>query len=100
MLASTAVIISMRLASVILVIISNPKFTALKSEKGFEKICETIPVAPPIFSVMTGITISYVTNFVLADVFVIVSIATFLTVLAAKYSTKNQGIVKLEEARS
>jgi hypothetical protein len=38
---------------------------------------ETISVAPPISSVMTGITISYVTNLVLADVFVIVSIATF-----------------------
>ena len=49
---------------------------------------------------MTGITISYATNLVLADEFVIVLIATFLTVLADKYSTKNRVIVKLEEARS
>ena len=59
-----------------------------------------VSVALSIFSVMACIIISYATNLAPAEVIMLVSIAAFLVVLAAKYSTNKHIIIKLEEARS
>ena len=96
-LASVAVIVSMRLVGILLVssLIVIPNVTALLFGKGFKKTA-LISVAVSLFSVITGITVSYASNLPPAGTIVLVSIAVFLVTLAAKYSAKKQAAEKLE----
>jgi zinc transport system permease protein len=77
-----------------------PNVTALLFNKGFKKTA-LISVSISIFSVVTGIAISYAANLAPAGTIVLVSTTLFLTVLAARYYSKKKKIVKkLEEVRS
>jgi zinc transport system permease protein len=68
--------------------------------KGFRKTA-LVSVSISIFSVVTGISISYAANLAPAGTIVLVSTTVFLTILAARYySKKKQVVEKLEEARS
>jgi zinc transport system permease protein len=102
-LASVAVIVSMRLVGILLVssLLVIPNVTALLFNKGFKKTA-LISVLVSIFSVVAGIAISYTANLAPAGTIVLVSTAAFLTVLGARYYySKNKQIVKkLEEAKS
>jgi len=102
-LASVSVIVSMRLVGILLVssLLVIPNVVAILFNKGFRKTA-LISLSISIFSVVTGITISYAANLAPAGTIVLVSVAAFLTVLAARYyySKKKQMIKKLEEARS
>jgi len=100
-LASVAVIVSMRLVGILLVsaLIVIPNITALLLGKGFKKTA-LISVGISIFSVVTGIAVSYAANLPPAATIVIVSIVTLLATLAAKYSSKRQMEEKLEVVRS
>lgn len=100
-LASVTVIVSMRLVGILLVssLIVIPNVTALLLGKGFKKTA-LISVGISIFSVVTGIAVSYAANFPPSATIVIVLIAVFLATLAAKYSSKKQMEEKLEAARS
>jgi zinc transport system permease protein len=101
-LASVAVIVSMRLVGILLVssLLVIPNVTALLFNKGFKKTA-LISVSISIFSVVMGIAISYAVNLAPAGTIVIASTTVFLTVLAARhYSKKKQIIKKLEEARN
>jgi zinc transport system permease protein len=100
-LASVSVIVSMRLVGILLVsaLIVIPNITALLFGKGFKKTA-LISVGISIFSVVIGITVSYVANLAPAGTIVLVSTAVFLATLAAKYSSKKQMAEKLEAARS
>jgi zinc transport system permease protein len=101
-LASVAVIVSMRLVGILLVssLIVIPNVTALLFGKGFKKTA-LISVSVSIFSVVAGIAISYAANLAPAGTIVLISTAVFLVVLAARhYSKKKQIVEKLEEARS
>jgi zinc transport system permease protein len=101
-LASVAVIVSMRLVGILLVssLLVIPNVTALLFNKGFKKTA-LISVSISIFSVVMGIAISYAVNLAPAGTIVIVSTTMFLTVLAARhYSKKKQIVKKLEEARN
>jgi zinc transport system permease protein len=101
-LASVAVIVSMRLVGILLVssLIVIPNITALLFGKGFKKTA-LISVSVSIFSVVAGIAISYAANLAPAGTIVLISTAVFLAVLAARYYSKKKQIVeKLEEARS
>lgn len=101
-LASVAVIVSMRLVGILLVssLLVIPNVTALLFNKGFKKTA-LISVSISIFSVVMGIAISYAVNLAPAGTIVIVSTTVFLTVLAARhYSKKKQIVKKLEEARN
>jgi len=96
-LASVAVIVSMRLVGILLVssLIVIPNVTALLFGKGFKKTA-LISVGVSVFSVVTGITVSYASNLAPAGTIVLVSIAVFLVTLAAKYLAKKQMAEKLE----
>lgn len=101
-LASVAVIVSMRLVGILLVssLIVIPNITALQFGKGFKKTA-LISVSVSITSVVAGIAISYAANLAPSGTIVLVSIAIFLAVLAARYYSKKKQIVeKLEETRS
>ncbi|MFL6490382.1 MAG: metal ABC transporter permease [Nitrososphaera sp.] len=101
-LASVAVIVSMRLVGILLVssLLVIPNVTALLFNKGF-RITALISVSISIFSVVMGIAISYAANLAPAGTIVIVSTTMFLTVLAARHHSKKKQIVKkLEEARN
>jgi zinc transport system permease protein len=100
-LASVSVIVSMRLVGILLVssLIVIPNITALLLGKGFKKTA-LISVGISIFSVVTGIAVSYAANFPPSATIVIVLIAVFLATLAARYSSKKQMAEKLEAARS
>jgi zinc transport system permease protein len=101
-LASVAVIVSMRLVGILLVssLLVIPNVTALLFNKGFKKTA-LISVSISIFSVVMGIAISYAVNLAPAGTIVIVSTTMFLIVLAARhYSKKKQIVKKLEEARN
>lgn len=100
-LASVSVIVSMRLVGILLVssLIVIPNITALLLGKGFKKTA-LISVGISIFSVVTGIAVSYAANILPAATIVIVLITVFLATLAAKYSSKKQMAEKLEAARS
>ena len=101
-LASVAVIVSMRLVGILLVssLLVIPNVTALLFNKGFKKTA-LISVSISIFSVVMGIAISYAINLAPAGTIVIVSTTMFLIVLAARhYSKKKQIVKKLEEARN
>jgi len=90
-LASVAVIVSMRLVGILLVssLIVIPNVTALLFGKGFKKTA-LISIAVSIFSVLIGIIVSYASNLPPAGTIVLVSIAVFLVTLAARYSPKKQ----------
>jgi zinc transport system permease protein len=100
-LASVAVIVSMRLVGILLVssLIVIPNITALLLGKGFKKTA-LISVGISIFSVVTGIAVSYAANIPPAATIVVVSILVFMATLAAKYSSRKQTLVKLEAAKS
>jgi zinc transport system permease protein len=101
-LACVAVIVSMRLVGILLVssLIVIPNITALQFGKGFKKTA-LISVSVSIMSVVAGIAISYAANLAPSGTIVLISIAIFLAVLAARYYSKKQQIVeKLEETRS
>jgi zinc transport system permease protein len=100
-LASVAVIVSMRLVGILLVssLIVIPTITALQLGKGFKKTA-LISVGISIFSVVVGIAISYAGNIPPAATIVIVLIVGFLATLAGKYSLKKHRLEKLEAARS
>lgn len=99
-LASVSVIVSMRLVGILLVssLIVIPNITALLLGKGFKKTA-LISVGISIFSVVTGIIVSYAANFPPSATIVIVLIAVFLATLAAKYSSKKKKQI-VEAARS
>jgi zinc transport system permease protein len=101
-LASVAVIVSMRLVGILLVssLIVIPNITALLFGKGFKKTA-LISVSVSITSVVAGIAISYAANLAPSATIVLISTAIFLAMLAARYYSKKKQIVeKLEEARS
>jgi zinc transport system permease protein len=101
-LASVAVIVSMRLVGILLVssLIVIPNVTALLFGKGFKKTA-LISVSVSIFSVVAGIAISYAANLAPAGTIVLISTAVLLAALAARYySKKKQMVEKLEEVRS
>lgn len=101
-LASVAVIVSMRLVGILLVssLIVIPNITALLFGKGFKKTA-LISVSVSITSVVVGIAISYAANLAPSGTIVLISTAIFLAVLAARYYSKKKQIVeKLEEVRS
>jgi len=101
-LACVAVIVSMRLVGILLVssLIVIPNITALQFGKGFKKTA-LISVLVSIMSVVTGIAISYAANLAPSGTIVLISIAIFLAVLAARYYSKKKHILeKLEETRS
>ena len=101
-LACVAVIVSMRLVGILLVssLIVIPNITALQFGKGFKKTA-LISVSVSIISVVAGIAISYAANLAPSGTIVLISIAIFLAVLAARYYSKKKQIVeKLEETRS
>jgi zinc transport system permease protein len=90
-LASVTAVVSMRLVGILLVsaLIVIPNVTALLFGKGFKKTA-LISVGISIFSVVTGIAVSYAFNLAPAGAIVLVSTATFLAVLAARYSARKQ----------
>jgi zinc transport system permease protein len=90
-LASVGVIVSMRLVGILLIssLIVIPNITALLFGKGFKKTA-LISAAVSLFSVMTGLAISYALNLPPAGTIVIVSISVFLASLAGKYATKKR----------
>jgi|SRR5581483_2233455 len=100
-LAGLAVIVSMRLVGILLVssLIVIPNVTALLFGKGFKKTA-LISVGISIFSVITGIIVSFASNLAPSGTIVVVLIAVFLVTLAARFSAKKQAAEKLEEARS
>lgn len=100
-LASVAVIVSMRLVGILLVssLIVIPNITALLLGKGFKKTA-LISVGISIFSVVIGIAVSYAANIPPAATIVVVSILVFMATLAAKYSSRKQTLVKLEGAKN
>jgi len=100
-LASVAVIVSMRLVGILLVssLIVIPNITALLFGKGFKKTA-LISVGVSVFSVVIGIAVSYAANIPPAATIVIVLIVVLLATLAAKYSSKKQMAEKLEAAKS
>jgi zinc transport system permease protein len=97
-LASVAVVVSMRLVGILLVssLIVIPNVTALLLGKGFKKTA-LISVGVSIFSVVAGIAVSYAANLPPAGTIVLVSITVFLATLAARHSSKKQIV---EAARS
>jgi zinc transport system permease protein len=90
-LASVTAVVSMRLVGILLVsaLIVIPNVTALLFGRGFKKT-SLISVGISIFSVITGIAVSYAFNLAPAGAIVLVSTATFLAVLAARYSARKQ----------
>jgi zinc transport system permease protein len=96
-----SVSVSMRVVGILLVssLIVIPNITALLLGKGFKKTA-LISVGISIFSVVTGIAVSYAANIPPAATIVVVSIVVFMATLAAKYSSRKQTIEKLEAAKS
>jgi zinc transport system permease protein len=85
-LASVAAVVSMRLVGILLVsaLIVIPNVTALLFGRGFKKTA-LISVAVSIFSVITGIAISYAFNLAPAGTIVLVSAGTFVAALGVRY---------------
>jgi zinc transport system permease protein len=86
-LASVTVITSIRLVGVLLIssLIVIPNITAMMFGKGFKKTA-LISALVGVFSVLSGITISYVLNLAPGGTIVLISIGTFLATVASKYS--------------
>ncbi|MEO9294764.1 MAG: metal ABC transporter permease [Nitrososphaera sp.] len=85
-LASVAAVVSMRLVGILLVsaLIVIPNVTALLFGKGFKKTA-LISVAVSIFSVITGIAVSYMFNLAPAGTIVLVSAGTFVAALGVRH---------------
>ena len=85
-LASVAAVVSMRLVGILLVsaLIVIPNVTALLFGKGFKKTA-LISVAVSIFSVVTGIAVSYMFNLAPAGTIVLVSAGVFAAALGVRY---------------
>ena len=90
-LASVGVIVSMRLVGILLVssLIVIPNVTALLFGRGFKKTA-LISVSVSVFTVMTGIAVSYAFDLAPAGTIVLVSIGVFLALLAWKSITKKR----------
>lgn len=88
-LASIAAVVSMRLVGILLVssLIVIPNVTALLFGRGFKKTA-LISVAVSVFSVITGIAVSYAFNLAPAGTIVMVQVAVFVAALVARYSPK------------
>lgn len=86
-LASITVITSIRLVGVLLIssLIVIPNITAMMFGKGFKKTA-LISALVGAFSVLSGITISYVLNLAPGGTIVLISVGTFLATVASKYS--------------
>ncbi|NWG36552.1 MAG: metal ABC transporter permease [Nitrososphaera sp.] len=95
-LASVAAVVSMRLVGILLVssLIVIPNVTALLFGKGFKKTA-LISVAVSVFSVITGIAVSYAFNLAPAGTIVLVQVAVFVAALVVRHSPR-----KLEEIRA
>jgi zinc transport system permease protein len=87
-LASVAAVVSMRLVGILLVsaLVVIPNVTALLFCRGFKKTA-LISVAVSVFSVLTGIAVSYTFNLAPAGTIVLVSAATFVAALAGRQMT-------------
>src|SRR5574341_1000544 len=88
-LASVAAVVSMRLVGILLVssLIVIPNVTALLFGKGFKNTA-LISVAVSVFSVITGIAVSYAFNLAPAGTIVLVQVAVFIAALVARHSPK------------
>lgn len=88
-LASVAAVVSMRLVGILLVssLIVIPNVTALLFGRGFKKTA-LISVSVSVFSVITGIAVSYAFNLAPAGTIVMVQVAVFVAALVARYSPK------------
>jgi zinc transport system permease protein len=84
-LASIAVIASIRLVGILLIssLIVIPNITAMMFGKGFKKTA-AISGAVAVFSVVSGISISYVANIATGGTIVLILVVIFLITLAAK----------------
>ncbi|WP_337861688.1 metal ABC transporter permease [Nitrososphaera sp.] len=84
-LASVTAVVSMRLVGILLVsaLIVIPNVTALLFGRGFKKTA-LVSLSVSVFSVVTGIAVSYAFNLAPAGTIVLVSTATFITALAGK----------------
>lgn len=98
-LASVTAVVSMRLVGILLVsaLIVIPNITALLFGRGFKKTA-IISVSVSVFSVLTGIAVSYAFNLAPAGTIVLVSAATFVAALVGRYATRRQAVA--EEARA
>ena len=87
-LASIAAVVSMRLVGILLVsaLIVIPNITALLFGKGFKKTA-VISVAVSVFSVLTGIAVSYTFNLAPAGAIVLVSAAVFVAAVGGRQLT-------------
>ena len=85
-LASVAAVVSMRLVGILLVsaLIVIPNVTALLFGRGFKKTA-LISVGVSIFSVVTGIAVSYAFNLAPAGTIVLVSAGVFVAALGVRY---------------
>lgn len=98
-LASVAAVVSMRLVGILLVsaLIVIPNVTALLFGKGFKKTA-LLSVCISVFSVVTGIAVSYAFNLATAGTIVLVSAATFVVALAATSSSGRMARKRSQEA--
>jgi zinc transport system permease protein len=94
-LASITVIASIRLVGILLIssLIVIPNITAMMFGKGFKKTA-LISGGIAVFSVVTGIIVSYVANLAPGGTIVLVSIVIFLGMLAAKTLARKARIVE------
>lgn len=88
-LASVTVITSLRLVGVLLIssLIVIPNITAMMFRKGFKKTI-AISISLAVFSVVTGIIISFILNLAPGGTIVLTSIVTFFATMAIKYLNK------------
>jgi zinc transport system permease protein len=98
-LASVTAVVSMRLVGILLVsaLIVIPNITALLFGRGFKKTA-IISVSVSVFSVLTGIAVSYAFNLAPAGTIVLVSAATFVAALIGRYAMRKQAVA--EEVRA
>jgi zinc transport system permease protein len=94
-LASITVIASIRLVGILLIssLIVIPNITAMMFGKGFKKTA-LISGGIAVFSVVTGIIVSYVANLAPGGTIVLVSIVIFLGMLAVKTLARKARIVE------
>jgi zinc transport system permease protein len=100
-LASITVIASIRLVGILLIssLIVIPNITAMLFGKGFRKTA-LISGAIGVFSVVSGILISYVTNIATGGTIVLVLVMTFLAVLSAKKVKRSSKLTAVKEVEA
>jgi zinc transport system permease protein len=100
-LASITVIASIRLVGILLIssLIVIPNITAMLFGKGFRKTA-LISGIIGVFSVVTGILISYVANIATGGTIVLVLVITFLATLAAKKVKRSAKITGAKEVEA